>query len=338
MDSTESREQTPPARVAVIGAGRWGRNHVRNFAALDALGAICDSSPQALAAVSVPPGVTAYTDFGAVLSDPAVGALVLATPPDLHFSQAMAALASGRHVLVEKPMTLSLGEAEEMERAAREQRLVLMVGHLLEYHPAFVKLRALVSAGELGEIVRLDASRLGAGAFHHRESVLWDLAPHDLSMILRLLSGAPQSVQAMGSSHVRPDLEDVVSANLAFPGGVRAQVMVSWLHPLKEQRLVVVGRRKTAVFDDVAKTGKLMLYPTRVPWQEGGPVTAQGEPEVVPYPEAEPLRAECEHFLHCVSAGSQPLTDGASGVRVAQVLDACERSLRADGTSIRLEA
>jgi UDP-2-acetamido-3-amino-2,3-dideoxy-glucuronate N-acetyltransferase len=325
--------------LGVVGAGRWGRNHVRNFSALGVLSAICDSSREALeAAAGAFPGVTVYTDLDEVLSDPAVEAVVLATPADLHFAQTEAALTSGRHVLVEKPMTLSLGEAEALDRSARQRGLVFMVGHLLEYHPAFARLRELVSVGELGEVIRIDAHRLSLGTFSHRESVLWDFAPHDLSMILRLLGETPEAVQAIGSSHVQPGMEDVVAAALTFSGGAQAQLVLSWLHPFKEQRLVVVGRRKTAVFDDVVKEGKLVLYPTRVPWAPGQDVPAPGDPEMVPFAEAEPLRAECVHFLHCIRTGEKPLTDGASGVQVARVLDGCERSLRAGGATIELGA
>lgn len=323
--------------LGVVGAGTWGRNHVRSFAALGALGAICDTSREALDRVAqAHPNATMYTDLADLLTDQSIKAVVLATPAELHFAQAEAALAAGRHVLVEKPMTLSLADAQALDRMAGERKLVLMVGHLLEYHPAFVRLKELVSAGELGEIIRLDSHRLSAGTFRQQESVLWDLGPHDLSMVLRLVGVLPERVQAIGSCHVRADVEDVVTVNMAFPGSLRAQIVLSWLYPLKEQRLVIVGRRKTAVFDDVMKEGKLRLYPTRIPGATGQPLAAFGESEVVSYSGGEPLRLECEHFLSCIRAGEQPLTDGASGVRVTRVLDACEQSLRANGASVTL--
>jgi UDP-2-acetamido-3-amino-2,3-dideoxy-glucuronate N-acetyltransferase len=324
--------------LGVVGAGRWGYNHVRNFAALGALGAVCDTSREALHRIArAYPGVAIYTDLPDLLADPSIKALVLATPAELHFAQAKAALAAGRHVLVEKPMTLSLADAEALDRIAGERKLVLMVGHLLEYHPAFVRLKELVSAAELGDIFRIDSHRLTAGTFSQRESVLWDLGPHDLSMVLRLVGVLPERVQATGSCHVRTEVEDVVTVTMSFPGGVRAETLLSWLHPFKEQRLVVVGRRKTAVFDDAVKQGKLRLYPTRIPRATGQPFARTGEAELVPYPEDEPLRLECEHFLRCITTGEQPLTDGASGVRIARVLDACERSLRAGGAGITLK-
>jgi UDP-2-acetamido-3-amino-2,3-dideoxy-glucuronate N-acetyltransferase len=323
--------------LAVVGIGHWGRNHVRNFAALGALGAVCDTSQEALDRVAqTHPTLTVYTALADLLADPAIKAVVLATPAELHFAQAKAALAAGRHVLVEKPMALNLADAEELDGLAREHNPVLMVGHLLEYHPAFTKLKELVSAGELGEIIRLDSHRLSFGTFRQQESVLWDLGPHDLSMVLRLVGVLPDRVQAIGSCHVRADVEDVVTVNMAFPGSLRAQILLSWLYPFKEQRLVVVGRRKTAVFDDAVKERKLRLYPTSVPGATGQPFAASGESEVVSYGEDEPLRLECDHFLRCINTGEQPLTDGASGVRITRVLDACERSLRADGAATTL--
>jgi UDP-2-acetamido-3-amino-2,3-dideoxy-glucuronate N-acetyltransferase len=323
--------------LAVVGAGHWGRNHVRNFAALGVLSAVCDASPEALDRVTAAyPGVTAYADLAQVLADAGIKAVVLATPAQLHFAQAQAALAAGRHVLVEKPMALGLAEAEALDRIARERGLVLMVGHLLEYHPAFVRLRGLVAAGELGPIIHIDSHRLILGTFRQEESVLWDLAPHDLSMILRLLGDLPDPVQAIGSSCVRRGVEDSVSANLAFPGGARAQLLLSWLYPFKEQRLVVMGTRKMAVFDDVVKEGKLRVYPTCISWEGDKPVASSGDAEVVAYPEGEPLRAECEHFLRCLESGEQPLTNGASGVQITRVLEACERSMRAGGSPVGL--
>jgi UDP-2-acetamido-3-amino-2,3-dideoxy-glucuronate N-acetyltransferase len=329
--------------LGVVGAGRWGRNHLRNFAALGALDAVCDTSREALDRVTqAHPGVTVYPALEDLLADAAIQAVVIATPAELHFPQARAALAAGRHVLVEKPMALSLADAEELDRMAARHKRVLMVGHLLEYHPAFVKLRELVSAGELGEILRIDCHRFSPWVPGRQEGVLWDLAPHDLSMVLRLVGALPERVQAIGSGHLPGSAgfslpaEAIVTLVLAFPSGVRAQMLLSWLYPVKEQRLMIVGRRRTAVFDDVRKEGKLRLYPTRMPGGTGEPFAASAEGEVVPCSGDEPLRLECQHFLRCIRAGGQPLTDGASGVRVTRVLDACERSLCGDGAGVRL--
>ncbi len=325
----KSGVKLPPSRIAVIGAGHWGRNHVRNFAALGALGAICDASDQALAwAREAYPGISTHCSLADILTDQSIKAIVIATPASEHFHGARDALLAGRHVLVEKPMTLEVGEAEELDRLAGERSLILMVGHLLEYHPAFLRLRELVAAGELGDIIRIDSCRLGPGAFHHEEGVLWDLAPHDLSMILRLMGRMPASVLAVGSSHMRTGVQDVAMAFLAFEREADAQVHLSWLCPFKERHLVVVGTRATAVFDDVRREEKLRLYP-------GVPGDSR-EPKAVSYPEGEPLRAECEHFLHCIATGQQPLTNGASGIQVTRVAAACGSSLKAGGVRVAL--
>ncbi len=317
-------------RIAVIGAGHWGRNHVRNFAALGALAAVCDASPLVLEDIRLAyPEVATYSDIAEVLADRAIDSVVVATPATQHFAAAGAALAEGRHVLVEKPMTLDVAEARELDRMAAERHLVLMVGHLLEYHPAFVTLRDMMWAGELGEVMDIHSSRLSAGPFRHTEGVLWDLAPHDLSMILRLMGREPESVAAFASSHVLPGVDDAATVILFFAGNVQAHIRLSWLHPVKEQRLVVVGRRETAVFDDVVKESKLELYPTP---SAAGPQPSG--PQVVPYPPSEPLRVECEMFLRCVATGDRPLTDGASGVQNTRVIAACERSIRAGGARV----
>jgi len=318
--------------VGVVGTGNWGRNHVRNFAELGALRAICDISETALARCrEAYPEVRTYTDLGGVLGDPEITAIVLATPARHHYSGARTALQAGRHVLVEKPMTLSVEEADELTGLARQHGLVLMVGHILEYHPAFVKLKEWVADGRLGKLVYLYSHRLDLGRILQEENVLWSLAPHDLSMMLRLLGCAPDSVQATGSASITPGIEDSVTASLSFPNGVRAHVFVSWLHPFKEQRLVVIGTQGMAVFDDVVEEGKLKLYPGGVRWENDVPVPAAGEPEVVPYDSVEPLRAECQHFISCIRNGQRPLTDGLRGLEIARVLDACQHSLDADG-------
>ena len=314
--------------LAVVGAGSWGRNHLRNFAELGALRAICDSNEDVLAKFrQAYPGVRAYANLDQVLSDPEIEAVVLATPASEHHRGAQAALAAGRHVLVEKPLALSVNHAEELHRMAQERCLVLMVGHLLEYHPAFVRLKGLVAAGDLGKIAYLYSSRLSFGPFGRPENVLWDLAPHDLSMILRLLGEMPESVQAAGSSCITRGVNDSAAIHLSFAGGVRAHILVSWLHPFKEQRLVVVGTEGMAVFDDVLKVDKLRLYRSRLALLDHRPAAPIGEPEIVGYATAEPLRRECEHFIRCLQTGDEPLTDGASGVEITRVLEACQRSL-----------
>lgn len=323
--------------IAVVGAGYWGKNHLRNFAELGALSAICEADPAVLARFrDTYPGITIYRSLDEVLTDPAVQGVTLATPAADHFSGAMAALAAGRHVLIEKPITMSTTECEQLVRTARERGLVLMAGHLLEFHPAFVKLKEMVVAGELGELRYLYSNRLSLGDFRRVESVLWDFAPHDLSMVLRLAGELPTTVQANGSVRVTAGVEDAVTLHLTFPRGVRAHIYEDWLHPFKEQRLVVVGTKQMAVFDDVVKEGKLTLYPTHVARENGRPVPVMGEPHIVAYPASEPLQVECEHFLACIRTGAEPLTGGESALAVTRVLEACEQSLKSEGRRIAL--
>ncbi len=323
--------------LAVVGAGSWGKNHVRSFAELGALSAVCDTDEAALGNVrGTYPGVKTGTDLERVLADPEIKAVVLATPAAQHYAGAKAALAAGKHVLVEKPMTLRAEEAEELNRLALGAGLVLMVGHILEYHPAVRRLRELVVAGELGKLAYLYSHRLSLGKIRMEENVWWDLGPHDVSLILGLLFESPEWVQATGQAMLTPGVADSVVACLGFAGGARAHIFVSRVHPLKEQRLVVGGREKMAVFDDVVSEGKLKVYPSHITGDDQLPVATGGEPEVVPIDAGEPLRAECEHFLECIEAGSQPLTGGESGVQVTRVLEACQRSLDQHGARVRL--
>ncbi len=313
--------------LAVVGAGKWGKNHVRNFAQLGALYAVCDASEEVLATLrQAYPDIKTYVALAEVLADPEIEAVVLATPAAEHYAGVKAALAAGRHVFVEKPFTLNSKHAEELDRMARERNLVLMVGHLLEYHPAFVRLKQIISAGELGEIIYLYSHRLSFGPFDRPEGVIWDLAPHDLSLILRLLGEIPVSTQAVASYGGINTTAVSATINLAFPRGAHAHIFVSWLHPFKEQRLVVVGTKAMAVFDDVLKEEKLKLYRTYVSWSKDCPIPVNNEPEIIDYPKAEPLRIECEHFLHCLRSRRQPLTDSLSGINVVRVLEAAINS------------
>jgi UDP-2-acetamido-3-amino-2,3-dideoxy-glucuronate N-acetyltransferase len=213
-----------------------------------------------------------------------------------------------------------------------------MVGHLLEYHPAVRKLKELVDAGELGEILYVYSNRLNLGKVRTEENILWSFAPHDISVILRLLGTLPEWASTAGQHYLQHEVADVTMTCLAFPGRTRAHIFVSWLHPFKEQRLVVIGSRKMAVFDDVAKEGKLKLYDKGVEWQAGLPVVRQTAETTLFFPEMEPLQEEVSHFLECVRTRRQPLTDGENGLRVLRVLDACQRSLGAGGAPVALEA
>ncbi len=336
MDITKHPD---PIHIAVAGAGYWGKNLVRNFAQLRVLHTLCDASEATLKAqAALYPGVLTTPHYEAVLADDSIQGVVLATPAIRHHEHARAALLAGKHVFVEKPLALSPQQGEELVALAQERGLVLMVGHILEYHPAVTLLHNLVLAGELGQVRYLYSNRLNLGKVRTEENILWSFAPHDIAVITRLVGAAPLSVSASGGAYLQTGIADVTVTNLVFPGDVRAHIFVSWLHPSKEQKLVVVGDRKMAVFDDTVREGKLKLYDKGIEWQAGLPVPRQTAETTLYLPESEPMRLECEHFLDCIRQGRQPLTDGASGLRVLRVLDACQRSLVQGGAPIALAA
>jgi len=316
------------AKVAVFGCGYWGRNIVRSFHDLGALAAINDPDPIVAADMSSRFNVPAAS-VESILDDRAITAVAIAAPAWLHASLALKALKAGKHVFVEKPIALSLSDALEMERTAAEQGRVLMVGHLLQYHPVFAKLRELVATGALGRVQHVYSNRLNLGKFRQEENVLWSFAPHDISMILSLVQEEPTRVYATGGAHLRKNIHDTVTAHLSFASGVEAHVFVSWLNPFKEQRLVVVGDAAMAVFDDAQPwEKKLTLYQHRVAWKEGRPEPVKADGTFVVVPQDEPLRCECRHFLEAVAGVHPPLTDGAEGIGVLRVLNAADESLK----------
>ncbi|MBI4339135.1 MAG: Gfo/Idh/MocA family oxidoreductase [Chloroflexi bacterium] len=323
--------------VALAGVGRWGRNLARNFHQLGALHTICDASPASLAECHrLYPGVKLTSDFDGVLQDPEVQAVAVATPAVTHYAMAAKALSAGKHVYVEKPLALDYIQGEALAQLAEQRGATLMVGHLLQYHPAVVALRELVQRGDLGQVHFLSSHRLNLGAVRTDENALWSLAPHDVSVLLALAGDLPLQVSAMGGAYLQPHIEDVTAIHLAFADGGRGHIVVSWLYPFKEQRLVVVGSRRMAVFDDVAADKKLLVYDHGVELVNGQFTTRRAEGEVVPISSAEPLNQECRHFLDCVATGQRPRTDGQEGLRVLQVLGACQHSLDTEGNWVKL--
>jgi UDP-2-acetamido-3-amino-2,3-dideoxy-glucuronate N-acetyltransferase len=323
-------------RVACIGAGAWGVNLIRNFSALGALYAICESDAGALTRVSKAyPQAVASDSFERVLEDPAVDAVVIAASAGRHGSMAKQALAAGKDVFVEKPLALTLVEGREVVVMATRLSRILMVGHVLQYHPAVRTLNDLIARGELGKVQYLYSNRLNIGKFRREENILWSFAPHDLSTILMLVNQMPSTVLASGGTYLQRGVPDVTITALDFPDGVKAHVFVSWLHPFKEQKLVVIGDRKMAVMDDLAKD-KLVLYSHQVNWIDRAPVARKADAEVVPVEAAEPLALECRHFLDCVERRSKPRTDGAEALRVLEVLQACQVSLDRQGVTVPL--
>ena len=322
-------------RVAVIGSGYWGKNLVRNFRELGALAAVCDVTEAGRAtARELAPDVPILGDVGELLAREGIDAVAIATPAETHHELAGAALAAGLDVFVEKPLALTYEDGARMVAAAEAGGRILMVGHVLEYHPAIAELKRLVDSGELGRVRYIYSHRLSLGKIRREENALWSFAPHDIAIILRLLGNTPFQVTATGGSYVTPNIADVTVTDLLFDDGVRAHIFVSWLHPFKEQRLVVIGDKRMASFDDVNK--QLVLYDQRVELREGQPVPVKGEGRQVPFDAAEPLRLECQAFLDAVATRRPPLTDCESGLRVLKVLQAAQRSLVMNGEPVAL--
>lgn len=330
----QSRTGLKAPRVGVVGAGYWGKNLVRNFHALGALHIVCDLQAEVRERVRRDYGVATTEDYKAILSDDSVDAVVIAAPAVEHYGTTMQALESGKHVFVEKPLALHCDEGKKLVDAASERKLVLMVGHILEYHPAIVELKRLVRQGGLGKLQYIYSSRLNLGKLRTEENILWSFAPHDISVILRLLGEEPIRCTAQGGSYLSPPLVDTTLSTIEFASGVKAHVFVSWLHPFKEQKLCVIGSERMAVFDDLEPEKKLVVYAHRINWVERKPVAERDGGQVISVPSDEPLQQECRHFLECVREGSRPVTDGESAVSVLRVLDACERSLRDGGAPV----
>jgi predicted dehydrogenase len=332
-------DQSTPPRVAVIGAGYWGINHVRNFYELGALGLVCDTSAPSIARIKEQfPDARLETSLDVALSDPRIRGVVIATPAETHYQLARRSIEAGKDVLVEKPLTLNVEEGEQLVRLANARGAILMIGHLLEYHPAVLRLRELISSGELGELRYIYSNRLNLGKVRREENILWSFAPHDIAIILRLVGAWPAKVAATGGAYLQPKIADVTVTNMEFASGIRAHIFVSWLHPHKEQRLVVIGSKKMAVFDDVRKTDKLVVYDQGVEIVNGEPVMRKDSGTVIALAAAEPLRRQCQQFLKSIATREPAITDGESGLRVLRVLDAAERSLASGGEPVQVIA
>ena len=313
--------------IAVIGCGHWGKNLVRNFAELGALAAVCDPNDKLAQSYAQQYNVD-HLAFAAILANPDIEGVVLAVPAPLHASMAMEAMNARKHVYVEKPLAMNRIEAEAMIASAKEHGVQLMVGHLLQYHPIFMAVRELVESGELGSLSYIYSNRLSFGKVRSEEDVIWSFAPHDISMILSLTGQEPEVVRTESSCILQPDIADTATVHMEFKSAIKAHVSVSWLHPFKEQKLVVVGERGMSVFDDTKPWNeKLALYRHIV--QTGGlPSLEKAEVEYLEVPQSEPLKNECQHFINVVSENAVPLTDGDEGLSVLTVLSAASLSER----------
>jgi len=324
-------------QVAVVGCGYWGKNLVRNFHALGALGAVCEEVDSGVAtARQIAPEVPVLRNFESLLEREQIDGIVLATPAETHYELAMAALESGKDVFVEKPLALNYRQGLDLKETGERLERILMVGHLLEYHPSVLALKRLLVEGELGRLDYIYSNRLNFGKIRTEENALWSFAPHDIAVILRLVGELPIEVTCSGGSYITPNLADVTVSCLHFRTGVRAHIFVSWLNPIKEQKLVVVGNRRMAVFNDVAASDKLVLYDQHVDLDNRQPVLRKGDQQVVPTEAEEPLKRECEHFLQCIRTREAPITDAHSGLNVLRVLEACQISLQLNGRPVVL--
>ncbi len=332
--------------VGVIGYGYWGPNLVRNFDQMPSsnLVACCDLNPDNLKKVkALYPKVEVTTEVNDILKNPAIDAVIIATSAITHFDLAKQALESGKHVMVEKPLTLASKTSRQLIDIADKAGCILMVGHLLEYHPAVDYIKSLIDDGSLGDVHYLYTQRLNLGQVRKDENALWSLAPHDISIMFYLLGGVePVEVSARGESYITDGVEDVVFCNVAFKDGVMANIHVSWLDPHKIRKITVVGNKKMAVFDDMESSEKVRVFDKGVGSNPdyrtyGEDMTLRFGDIIIPSIKMkEPLRAECEHFIESIQSGQSPRSDGHDGLRVVKVLEAAQASLKSGGKPVRI--
>ncbi|MDR0406670.1 MAG: Gfo/Idh/MocA family oxidoreductase [Holosporales bacterium] len=314
-------------KIAVVGCGYWGKNLVRNYAELGVLACVCDANMPAAEQASKCYNVPCCSFEEILASD--VSGVVIAAPAVQHFALARAVLERGKHVFVEKPLSLKPEDARTLCQLAQHQRKVLMVGHLLQYHAAFLSLKGFVAEGSIGKLQYIYSHRLNLGKFRNEENILWSFAPHDISMILSLADEAPTRVSAIGGCYLTSQIYDITTTHLSFSNGIDAHVLVSWLHPYKEQKLIVIGSHGAMVFDDTEPwERKLQLYSHQIDLSGTVPVAAKADVQFMPVAPMEPLRNECQHFIECIRTGKMPRTDGEEGARVLAVLDRAQASLQ----------
>ncbi|MFO1496847.1 MAG: Gfo/Idh/MocA family oxidoreductase [Verrucomicrobiota bacterium] len=325
--------------LGLIGAGYWGKNLARNFHALGVLHTICDAESSVLAAYQNGYELVRKSNQAEdLLQATEINKVAIAAPAAMHYRLARAALLAGKDVFVEKPLCLKEEEGDDLVALAEQQKRVLMVGHLLQYHPAIETLKTIIARGELGKLYYLTSNRLNLGKIRREENALWSFAPHDISVILSLV-GLPEHVRCVGEAYLRDGVPDTTLMMLTFPDRVRAHAYVSWLNPFKEQKLTIVGSSGMAVFDDTLPwKEKLVVHRDHVMWVRGQtPTPSKSSGEAVHIPEVEPLSVECRHFLDRCADRSRPLTDGTEGLRVLRVLRAAQTSLESGGELVALK-
>lgn len=332
-------------KIAVIGTGSWGRHLVRNFYDLGVLYACCDVDKKKLESAKKMFNVPKLTsDFNDIVSDPAIDGVVIAAPAVDHYRLAKAALEAGKAVYVEKPMTLHEVDGKELVDIAEKKKLVLMVGHLMLYHPALRQIKSYIDKGELGDIFYAYSMRVNLGTVRKDENSLWSFAPHDISMFLYLFGSPVENVSARGQAYLQKDIEDVVFLSMYFRNNKMAQAQISWLDPRRERKLTIVGSKKMLVFDDVESAEKIKIYDKGIDKAEKADFYSYGEYLTLRNGDiwlpavdmGEPLKAECRHFLDCVKEKKQPFTDGRNGLEVVKILEKAQESLRQGGVPVRV--
>ena len=324
--------------IAVIGSGYWGKNLVRNFFELGVLKTVCDLNKNILNDFKEQyPEINITTSFQEVLEDNDITGVVIATPAVLHYEMVKEALNYKKDVFVEKPLSLNVHEGKELVQIAENNSNILMVGHILQYHPAVIKLHEMIKEGELGKIQYIYSNRLNLGKFRTEENILWSFAPHDISIILMLLNEMPNSLTSHAGAYLNKSIADVTFTTMDFPSGTKAHIFVSWLHPYKEQKLVVIGSTKMAVFNDVTDE-KLFLYPHKIEWINRVPVPQMNDAVTVKTEIKEPLKEECKHFIECIKSRKNPKTNGREGLRVLEILQNSQDSLEKNGENVLISS
>ena len=328
MNRSENQKQDTYPFIGLVGLGYWGKNILRSLHELGTLHTACDLDQVTLLERKKQfPGITYTGSFEEILKNSSIQAIAIALPAANHYEYVKKALLAGKDVFVEKPLALTVQEGKELVELANAENRVLMVGHILQYHPAVLKLKSLISDGELGKLHYIYSNRLNIGKLRTEENILWSFAPHDISVILMLLEEEPINVTAFGGDYVNNAVYDTTMTMLSFKNGVKGHIFVSWLHPYKEQKLIVVGSKAMAVLDDMSKE-KLFLYSHKIEWKNGKiPVAQKSDYQVIPTEPLEPLKEELKHFAACVLQRKTPKTDGAEGLRVLKILEWADKSI-----------
>lgn len=337
-----------PLKIGVVGCGYWGPNLIRNFRSLPdcRMTTVCDVSEERLRHMrTLYPEVEGETNFENLLNDTTLDAIVIATSVRHHFPMARSSILAGKHTFIEKPLASSVAQCEELVALARQQGVVLMVGHTFLYSPAIRKIKQIVDNGDIGTIRYISARRLNLGLFQKDINVAWDLAPHDISIILHIMEENPLSINCRGAAHITPGVEDVTSMSLSFSEEKSAIIQSSWLDPKKVREMTIVGSERMIVYDDVAPQEKIKIFDVRVERPPHYDTFAEfhyayhyGDMYSPYIKQDEPLKTECQHFVDCIRTGQTPLTDGLKGLEVVRILEASSASLKQQGAPIKLDS